>query len=361
MKLRQQRQHPDRAHRHRPKRAAVIRLAALLVALAVVATACGSDETVAAEAAATEVPAAATAAPTAEAAPTEETEPAPVETGQTMEVRESGMTVTVQPLGDVTVHSVTAPVQMFANSTHIIETANSLVLVDTQFFLPNALDFRAYADELGKPIDRLLITHDDPDHFLGSEAFADIDVVALPAVSESIAEIGDAEVADQQANFGDAIAGSFVTPETIETGTFEIDGVVFEVEEVFDAEAEVQMVMKVPSAGVIVAGDIVYSGVHLILAGQPDTWTVALNELKATSEAYPIVLPGHGLPTTPDAYDVNIDWLATASELIATVSTGDEFKSGLTDAFPDLGLEGAIDFAIPSLFPEPDSTDAESD
>ena len=85
------------------------------------------------------------------------------------------MTATVQPVGDLMIHSLTAPVQAFANSTHIIETPNTLVLVDTQFFLPNAVDVRAYADELGKPIDRLYITHEHPDHFLGSEAFDDLE------------------------------------------------------------------------------------------------------------------------------------------------------------------------------------------
>lgn len=201
------------------------------------------------------------------------------------------MRVTIQPAGELTVHTLTAPVAMFANSTHIIETPNSLVLVDTQFFLPNALDFRAYADELGKPID---------------------------------------------------------------PGGITIDGIEFELEEVLDAEAEVQLVIKVPAARAIATGDIVYSGVHLILAGAPQPWTVALDGLKATSDEFPIVLPGHGLPTAPRVYDVNIEWLDTASELMTTASSGEQFKADLVSAFPDLDLDGAIDFVIPFLFPDED-------
>ena len=79
---------------------------------------------------------------------------------------------------------------------------------------------------------------------------------------------------------------------------------------------------------------------------------MALEDLQATSDAYPIVLPGHGLPTTSDTYQVNIDWLATASELMTTATTGEEFKAGLVQAFPDLELDGAIHFAIPFLFPD---------
>ena len=203
--------------------------------------------------------------------------------------RETGAVVEVHDLGDVLVHNYLAPEQVFANNTHIIELANSLVLIDTQFLLPNALDFRAYADSLGKPIDRVIITHEHPDHFLGSEAFADADIYALAAVATAIEANGQAEVDEKQADFGDAIASTFVVPMVLEPGTVEIDGVLFEFEAVTNAEAEIQAVVKLPDHGVIAVGDIVYSGVHLILAGNPPTWTAVLETLKADSANYPVV------------------------------------------------------------------------
>ncbi len=277
----------------------------------------------------------------------------------TVSSRDSGMTVTVQQTEAATLHTLTAPEEVFANSTHIIETENSLVLIDTQFLLPNALDMRAYADDLDKPIDRVFITHAHPDHFLGSEAFADLDVYALADVADEISANGEAEIAEKQADFGDAIASTFVTPEAVEPGTIEVDGVAFELAEVLDAEAHVQLVISVPDAGAVVTGDIVYSGVHLIMAGQPEPWTAALNDLKATSDQYPFVLPGHGVPGTPEVYDTNIEWLATAQEQIDTATDGAEFKAGMIAAFPDLGMEAAIDFVTPLLFPD-DDTDADA-
>lgn len=268
-------------------------------------------------------------------------------------VRDSGMTVTVQEGDGLTVHTLTAPEEVFANSTHILETENSLVLVDTQFLLPNAADFRAYADDLGKPIDRVFISHEHPDHFLGSEVFADVPVHALQSVSDAIAANGDAEVAEKQGDFGaEAIAGSYVVPEVVEPGTIEIDGVTMELSEVDDAEAEVQLVIRVPDYGVLVAGDLVYSGVHLIMAGPADTWTVALNDLAADGESYPIVLAGHGVPGDQATIEANVAWLATASELMGTAENADDFEQGLVDAYPDLGMPAAIDFVTPFLFPE---------
>ncbi len=290
-----------------------------------------------------------------ETAPSETaaSEPTPIETsatGPTTTVRESGMTVTVQQAGDVTVHSLTAPEQVFANSTHIIETENSLVVIDTQFLLPNAADFRAYADSLGKPIDRVFITHEHPDHFLGSEAFNDLPVFALAEVAAAIAANGDAEVAEKQGEFGaEAIAGSYVVPEVVEPGTVEIDNVTFELSTVSDAEAEVQMVVRVPGSGIAATGDIVYSGVHLILAGPADTWATALNTLAANGDS--IVLAGHGVPSDASVFDANKAWLAKAGELLGTVDNGEDFKAGLVEAFPELGMTAAIDFVLPFLFP----------
>ncbi|MEM7536024.1 MAG: MBL fold metallo-hydrolase [Chloroflexota bacterium] len=275
-------------------------------------------------------------------------------------MRETGAMVSVQELGDVVVHSYLAPEQVFANNTHIFELPNSLVLIDTQFLLPMAMDFRAYADSLGKPIERVIITHEHPDHFLGSEAFADLDIYALAEVAAAIEAIGQAEIDEKQADFGDAIASTFVVPMVLEPGTMEIDGVTFEFEMVKDAEAEFQVVTKLPDYGVVSVGDIVYSGVHLILAGAPPTWTEALENLKAEGDVYPIVLPGHGATTDPSIYDTNIAWLAKASELMGTATSAEEFKAGLVDAFPDLGLRGAIDFVTPMLFPA-DDAGAESD
>lgn len=206
-------------------------------------------------------------------------------------VRDSGLTLRVFELDNVTVHALTAPVEVFANSTYLIETENSLVAVDTQFLLPFALDMRAYADELGKPIDRMYITHEHPDHFLGSEAFDDVPIFALAEVSEAIAAIGQAEIDEKQADFGpESIASTFVVPEVIEPSTVEIDGVTLELEKYIDAEAPVQLVVKIVDSGAIITGDIVYSGVHLIMAGQPATWIPVLEEVASSADEYPACL-----------------------------------------------------------------------
>ncbi len=269
----------------------------------------------------------------------------------TVTTRASGITVSVQNTSGITVHTLTAPESVFANSTHLIETENSLVAIDTQFLLPNAVDMRAYADEIGKPIDRVFITHDHPDHFLGSEAFNDRPVYALQEVADLIEANGDAEIAEKQGDFGvDNIASTFVIPQVVAPGTLEIDGITYLFEKIVDAEAATQLVIRIPNHGVVVTGDLVYSGVHLILAGGIEPWTTALETVAAVS-GYPVVLPGHGAPADASVYNANIQWLATAQQLLDTVDNAEDFKQGLIDAFPNLGMSAAIDFVTPLLFP----------
>ncbi len=331
------------------KQSSVLKLL-LTLCFAVVSIACGGTEP-----APTTVPTVElTDVPTIESTKVPTTMPEETDMSPTAEtlMRDSGLMVTKQDYGDIVVHSLTAPEQVFADSTHIIETPNSLVLLDTQFLLPMALDYRAYADSLGKPIDRLIISHAHPDHFLGGEAFADVDMYALAETADLIEANGQAEVDEKQADFGDAIASSFVGPEALEPGSVDIDGVTFEFSKVLNAEAEVQLVTTVPEYDVVYVGDIVYSGVHLILAGAPPTWTEALENLKAASSESTVVLAGHGLPGTASLYDENIAWLAKAGELLSEGGTAESFKSGLVEAFPDLGMDAAIDFVTPFLFPE---------
>ncbi len=354
-----------------PKRSPRIVISALVVVFGLIGAACSSDDpvetssdgpttTAASIEDSTTTEAAAEAMTTSEAASTDTIEGDTIEgdtveggAGTTATVRDSGLSVTVQAAGDHTVHTVVSPEQAFANATHIVETDNALVLFDTQFLLPNAVDFRAYADSLGKPIEAVFITHGHPDHFLGSEAFADLPVFAIAEVVEVITANGDAEVAEKLAEFGpELIASTYVTPEVVEPGTMEIGGVTFELETVLNAEAEAQLVVRVPTAGTIVTGDIIYSGTHLILAGPADTWIEAINALEADAADHPVVLAGHGDATDPSVYAANIAWLTTAGELLGTAATGDEFKQGLVDAFPELGMEAAIDFVLPIYFPE---------
>lgn len=161
---------------------------------------------------------------------------------------------------------------------------------------------------------------------------------------------------------GDVIANELVPPaDVLKPGTLEIDGVTYEFEEWTGVEADLMLVTKLPAYGVISVADTASNGVHLFWLATSATWIPGTETLKGTAADYPIVLPGHGLPGDPTMYDASIAWLTKAGELLATVKSGEEFRAGMVEAFPDLGMAAAIDFFLPFLFPDAAASGAASE
>src|SRR3954453_18374633 len=103
----------------------------------------------------------------------------------------------------LTVHTFTAPDEFLANSTHVLESAGALVVVDGQFVAPYATAFRRFVDALDKPIRRVYLSHAHVDHWFGlSAAFADVPVHAAPATIDELARTGEAQRAEREAQHG---------------------------------------------------------------------------------------------------------------------------------------------------------------
>lgn len=80
-------------------------------------------------------------------------------------------TVTVIDKSPVRIHSYMAPDDSLNVTTQLIETPARVIAVDAQYALAYADEVVAYARALGKPLDRVIITHAHPDHFHGAARF----------------------------------------------------------------------------------------------------------------------------------------------------------------------------------------------
>jgi glyoxylase-like metal-dependent hydrolase (beta-lactamase superfamily II) len=234
----------------------------------------------------------------------------------------------------VRIHTFTAPDAFLANSTHLIETANAVVVVDGQFAVPYAGAFRAYADDLGKPIDRLYLSHAHIDHFLGiGAAFADVEVYAAGGTTDALRAHGETMRADAAARYGALVPEHIVVPQHIVTpGVDVVDGLKYETDVVSDAECGTQLVITLPDLGVTVAQDLVYSGAHLAVT--PDTvhWAETLHLLRESAST--LFLAGHG--GVADAAEVqrNIDYLAVARQVHATAEGPEQYAATMLADYP---------------------------
>lgn len=251
--------------------------------------------------------------------------------------------VTVIDKGQVRVHSYAAPDNSFNVTTQIIETPTRVIAVDAQFVLAYADEAVAYARGLGKPLDRLIITHAHPDHFAGASRFG-APIHALAAVREQIAAQPDGQ---DPTGVGYSIAQVTPTVE-ITAGSQVIDGVTFVFEAHSGGEAADELVIKLPEYGVLIAQDLVYNQLHLFLGNNDIAgWQRAIEQLAADG-GYDTVLVGHGLPTGTEVFAEVANYLADARELLG--DDGEAYKKAIVDRYPAYGGAFLIDIANRYLF-----------
>ena len=185
-----------------------------------------------------------------------------------------------------------------------------------------------------------MITHADFDHYGGSQAFADLPILASEQTAQTIRDVGPGRVADmneQMTTYLDEleeqgapewekeqarrvvaeVPGLVLTPPTETfTGELELDGAV--VIECGAAHTASDSVVWIPGERVLFAGDLVGVDSHLNLTrGFPTaTWLAALDRMESLEPAH--VVPGHGPPAGPEALETARRYIETVVELAAT-------------------------------------------
>jgi len=201
------------------------------------------------------------------------------------------------------------------------------VLVDTLWderLTRQMLDALAPARE-GAPISTVINTHGDGDHWYGNGLLGGAEIVAteraaaqmaeeppsmltrmrpLPRLAGRLAGLPFAPGGDRLrglAAFGDAIACydfDGITPRLPTrrfSGTLELDvgGRRLELIEVGPAHTAGDAIVRVPDAGVVFSGDIVFNGVTPIMwAGPAENWIAALERIGELAPE--TIVPGHG-------------------------------------------------------------------
>jgi glyoxylase-like metal-dependent hydrolase (beta-lactamase superfamily II) len=257
----------------------------------------------------------------------------------------------VKQAGDVRIHTFISSFAYnnIANATHIIESRSTLVLIDGQFLVPYARKFRDYADSLGKPIERLYLSHRHPDHWFGlSTGFSDVSIHALPETRTFIKEHGEDSRNDHW-KLGDLAPDSIVIPqEIVEPGEETIDGVKYVLERVTDTEIDFHLTIRLPDIGVYFTQDLIYSGTHLYLTKHMKHWIRVLEEMLVAD--YDLFLPGHGLPADKGEVARNIEYLSAARLAIADGLTNGAFKDFMLQRYPERKCPGIFDIYLPRLF-----------
>src|SRR5882762_11336965 len=106
--------------------------------------------------------------------------------------------ILVSQFGPVKIHSYLSPADGLQVNAQMIEGPNAVVIFDGQFLLPYADEVASYVRMLGKPVDRIILSHAHTDHWAGlqvlTERFPNACVFALEGIAEQVRDSGPARL-----------------------------------------------------------------------------------------------------------------------------------------------------------------------
>ncbi len=271
------------------------------------------------------------------------------------EMRQVG-TISILRNDQIAFHSFLSPEDGEMVCSQIIETQNKLVVVDALLLRPYARELRRYVDSLGKPIDRVIITHSHPDHWFGLEFFGDVPIYSLQETIDEIKEVGDGYLEYKRSQHGDLIADSKVVPSNIiKEGVENIDGVNYAFTKVIDAEASLMLLIELPDLKTLIAQDLLYNGVYLYTGEKNsegeycfDGWTKILRNLQ--ERKYDTILVGHGDTANPTIFTEMIGYIEYARRAFESASNGDELKEKLIGKYPTFRVTEMLDISNVFLY-----------
>jgi hypothetical protein len=264
--------------------------------------------------------------------------------------------ILVSQFGPVKIHSYLSPLDGFHVNTQMIEGPTAVVIFDGQLLLPYADEVASYAQTLGKPVDRIILSHAHTDHWSGlqvlTERFPDARVFALDGIADQLHARGQARIDSFRPIYGDRIATKVTVPtETITEGVQRIDGVTYDFKRFVDAESDLQLAALLPEQKVLMAFDLVFSpNEHAFtVVDHFDHWMIVLEQLKALQD-YDTITIGHDTPVHRSAIDSTITYVKRAREIHAASADAKTYSESLKAAFPDRQLASMVDFSAKLLY-----------
>src|SRR6266436_1891815 len=264
--------------------------------------------------------------------------------------------ILVNQFGPVRIHSYLSPADGFQVNTQMIEGPTAVVIFDGQLLLPYADEVASYVQTLGKPVDRIILSHAHTDHWSGlqvlTERFPDARVFALDGVADQLRARGRARLDSLGRIYGEKVATKVTVPtETITEGLQRIDGVTYDFKRFVDAESDLQLAALLPKQKVLMAFDLVFSpNEHAFtVVDHFDHWMIVLEQLKALQD-YDTITIGHDTPVHRSAIDSTITYVKRAREIHAVSADAKTYSESLKAAFPDRQLASMVDFSAKLLY-----------
>jgi glyoxylase-like metal-dependent hydrolase (beta-lactamase superfamily II) len=265
-------------------------------------------------------------------------------------------TLTTLVRAHVKLHLYTSPEDGLLTNTVIVEGPGKLVIFDAQFFLPYAREAAACALALGKPVERIVLSHIHLDHWSGlgvlADQFPDAAIYAPVGVAGYLEARGQSILDARRQAFGHRIPPRPTIPSRLLIeGVERIDSIGFEWLRFVDAESAVQLAAVMPEQRVLLAFDLAFApSDHVFtVTSYFDRWIDILDGLKARND-FDIVLSGHGAPTDRAALDATIAYLKVGKTIHADSSTARLYSAAMQARFSERQNRNWIELSSELLY-----------
>ena len=236
-------------------------------------------------------------------------------------------------------------------SVTLIKGERDAVLVDPPLTREQAADVAAWVKASGKNLTHIFATHGHGDHWFTAGLLADTFGARVVASAGTIAQM-HRNVAMREVFwdklFPDQIPDSPVTAVTPAGNRFELEGHELRIIEVGHSDTDETSVLHVPDLSLVVAGDVIYNGVHQFLVESKgsgrDEWRKAIDTVEALRPRF--IVTGHKNKDLDDDAERAIaqtrEYLDAADELLERNATPLDFFNAMLDRFPTRLNPGAI-------------------
>ena len=238
-----------------------------------------------------------------------------------------------------------------ANSATLIYGERDAVLVDTFMTVEQCSGLADAIVASGKTLKAIYVTHGHPDHFFGlkilqdrfpnAQALATREVVAKMRLQIAPEKLDDRR--KQFPNLPDVI--SIANP--LEGNEIDLEGNKLVVVRVGHTDTDDTTCLHVPSIGLVVAGDVVYNGVHSFLSesnGQTRSeWIAALDKIDSLKPS--AVVAGHKIPSNDDSprnVEETRQYIRDFIRLNDATKTALELYDKMLELYPDRANPGSL-------------------